>query len=291
MRHKIRGLRALERTCLQPELLFKASSEGLTPAQQQRAAQIVLSYCAMVRGLLNSHQGGPLWPPGWNMAYALREVAHSLERNLSHPTTPITSLLERLHGYIHRGLALYDEHVVPIGTALGHVLLVWALIHPEPGKHPAYQACFHQFADQYSQADDAITQHIGQVMLSFEVGLFCGGETLDLPEDNLDLERWIKGPKGHERHIHGRSHVGLRLVIEAPTLLLAFDAHRSRRTPFSVQELLPYADAEVPTSQQQAKRRHLLMRKARSKKTKPGVKTVRTRVSMACLVLFPISFV
>ena len=266
MRRKIRGLRALERTCLQTELPSEHPSEGLTPVQQQRATQIVLSYCAVVRGILNSHQGGPLWPPGWNMAYALREVAQSLERNLSQPTTPIASLLERLHGYIQRGLALYHEDLVPIGTALGHVLVVWALIHPEPGKYQAYQTCFHQCAERYQQADDAIMQHIGQVMVSFEVGLFCGGETLDLPEDNLDLERWIKGPKGHERHIHGRGHVGLRLVIEAPTLLLAFDAHRSRSMPFTVPELLPYANAEVPASQQQAKRRHQLMRKARSKK-------------------------
>jgi len=266
MRRKIRGLRALERTCLQTELPSEDPSEGLTPVQQQRATQIVLSSCAVVRGILNSHQGGPLWPPGWNMAYALREVAQSLERNLSQPTTPIASLLERLHGYIQRGLALYHEDLVPIGTALGHVLVVWALIHPEPGKYQAYQTCFHQCAERYQQADDAIMQHIGQVMLSFEVGLFCGGETLDLPEDNLDLERWIKGPKGHERHIHGRGHVGLRLVIEAPTLLLAFDAHRSRSMPFTVPELLAYANAEVPASQQQAKRRHQLMRKARSKK-------------------------
>ena len=103
-------------------------------------------------------------------------------------------------------------------------------------------------------------------MQSFEEGLFCGDETLDIPEDNLDLERWIKGPKGHERRIHGRQHVGLRLVIEAPTFLPAFDAHLSRTAPFTVQELLPYVTADIPESQQRAVIRHQLMRKARSKK-------------------------
>ncbi len=265
MRHEIRGLRALERLCLSSASSSNESPTDLTPDQHQRAGQIVLSYCAMVRGLLNDKQGGPLWPPGWRMADALREVRDSLERNVACPATPMAPLLHRLHGYIQRGLAEYQQDLVRVGSALGQVLVVWTLIHPEPGKHQTYQACFHRFATQYGQAEDPISQHIGHLMQHFEDGLFCGGEALDLPEDNLDLERWIKGPKAHERHIHGRQHAGLRIVAEAPTLLLAFDAHLSRSTPFMVHELLPYADAEIPASQQQAMRRHQLMRKARSK--------------------------
>ena len=68
MRHKVRGLRALERACVQSPPAFGDMPEGFTPVQQQWAAQIVLSYCAMVRGILNEHHGGPLWPAGWNMA-------------------------------------------------------------------------------------------------------------------------------------------------------------------------------------------------------------------------------
>jgi hypothetical protein len=266
MRHKVRGLRALERLCLPPASNSLGEGHGFTPDECQWAAQIVLSYCALVRGILNDHHGGPLWPAGWNMACALREVSASIARNLAAPSTPISSLLTRLQGCIQRGLVLYQEEQVRIGTALGQVLVVWALVHPEPDKHHVYQEMFHQYADQYSQSKDLITQHIGQTMHHFEEGLFCGGEALDLPEDNLDLERWIRGPKGHERRIHGRKHVGLRIVVEAPTLLLAFDAHLDRQTPFTVQELLPYANAEIPVSQQQAMRRHQLMRKARSKK-------------------------
>src|SRR4029453_9552291 len=37
------------------------------------------------------------------------------------------------------------------------------------------------------------------------------GEDGDLPQDNLDLERWFRQPKGHERRIHGHRHVGVRL--------------------------------------------------------------------------------
>jgi hypothetical protein len=46
------------------------------------AGQLVLDYCATVRGILNDDQGGPLHPPGLRMAAALGEVRASLERNL-----------------------------------------------------------------------------------------------------------------------------------------------------------------------------------------------------------------
>jgi hypothetical protein len=46
------------------------------------AGQVVLDYCAAVRGILNDDQGGPLHPPGLRMAEALQEVRASLQRNL-----------------------------------------------------------------------------------------------------------------------------------------------------------------------------------------------------------------
>jgi hypothetical protein len=42
--------------------------------------QVVLDYCAAVRGILNDDQGGPLHPPGLRMADALGEVRQSLRR-------------------------------------------------------------------------------------------------------------------------------------------------------------------------------------------------------------------
>src|SRR5712691_3467678 len=46
------------------------------------AGEVVLGYCAAVRGILNDDQGGPLHPPGLRMSEALQEVRESLERNL-----------------------------------------------------------------------------------------------------------------------------------------------------------------------------------------------------------------
>jgi len=44
--------------------------------------EVVLGYCAAVRGILNDSQGGPLHPPGLRMREALQDVRDSLERNL-----------------------------------------------------------------------------------------------------------------------------------------------------------------------------------------------------------------
>jgi len=51
-------------------------------AEPSAAGQVVLDYCAAVRGILNDDQGGPLHPPGLRMTDALKEVRESLERNL-----------------------------------------------------------------------------------------------------------------------------------------------------------------------------------------------------------------
>jgi len=79
--------------------------------------------------------------------------------------------------------------------------------------------------------------------------------------DNLDLERWFKGPKGHERRIHGHRHAGVRIVRQGPTLMLALDAHVHHKEPFTVDDLTPYRLAGVPQSQQEAVKRGKIMRR------------------------------
>jgi len=103
-------------------------------------------------------------------------------------------------------------------------------------------------------------------MRSFEPGLFVGGDEPDLPRDNLDLERWFRQPKGHERRIHGHRHAGVRIVQEGPTLLLALDAHLTHPEPFAVEDLRPYSEAQPPGHQLESIHRRKVMRKARSKK-------------------------
>jgi hypothetical protein len=114
-------------------------------------------------------------------------------------------------------------------------------------------------------------QQFAKVMSSFEPGLFVGGEGADFPADNVDLERWFKRPKGHERRIHGRRHAGVRLVQQGPTLMLALDAHVHHNGPFTGDDLEPYRHSRVPASQQEALERGKIMRQARSRKKRPLV--------------------
>lgn len=88
MRRKIRGLRAIEREVLKE----RAAAQGIRDVQQKRSAttlataangmDVVLDYCAAVRGIINDSQGGPLRPPGLRMSEALGEARKSLKRNI-----------------------------------------------------------------------------------------------------------------------------------------------------------------------------------------------------------------
>ena len=100
MRNKVRGLRAIEKDVLAerrdqaqaeaaPPAAVAAGEPGQAkadaasvPAPPDDAGDVVLDYCACVRGILNDGQGGPLHPPGLRMAEALGEVRESLQKNL-----------------------------------------------------------------------------------------------------------------------------------------------------------------------------------------------------------------
>jgi hypothetical protein len=108
-----------------------------------------------------------------------------------------------------------------------------------------------------------------QVMKSFLAGLFVGEGKWEQIRDNLDLERWFRLPKSHERRIHGHRHAGIRIVLEGPTLVHALDAHAAHPERFTADDLLPYRAAREPQCQAQALNRRKIMRKARSKKRRP----------------------
>src|SRR3982751_6112427 len=100
-------------------------------------------------------------------------------------------------------------------------------------------------------------------------GRFGGGDDLAEIKDNLDLERWFRLPKGHERRIHGHRHAGIRLVLDGATLVPALDAHAAHPDPFTGDDLLAYRTAREPPCQTEARARRTIMRKARSPKQRP----------------------
>jgi hypothetical protein len=123
--------------------------------------------------------------------------------------------------------------------------------------------------DRFAQKVDPIHQQMVQVMLSFLAGLFVGEGRFKSIRDNLDLERWFRLPKGHERRIHGHRHAGIRIVLEGATLVHALDAHAAHPGLFTVDDLLPYRTAREPPCQTEALNRRTIMRKARSPKKRP----------------------
>jgi hypothetical protein len=88
MRRKIRGLRAIEREVLKERGVARSGQKRQQKRSTSPAAtaadkmDIVLDYCAAVRGIINDSQGGPLRPPGLRMSQALGDVRQSLRRNL-----------------------------------------------------------------------------------------------------------------------------------------------------------------------------------------------------------------
>ena len=177
--------------------------------------------------------------------------------------------MKRLAGCIDRGLEGAREALTQVGHYVQDLRAVEGILKPnDEATGEERQAQFVSLWQEWEASVDPIHQQFAKVMSSFEPGLFVGGEGADFPEDNVDLERWFKRPKGHERRIHGRRHAGVRLVQQGPTLMLALDAHVHHNGPFTVDDLEPYRHSRVPASQQEAIERGQIMRKARSRKTR-----------------------
>ena len=176
-------------------------------------------------------------------------------------------LLKRLAGCIDRGMEGTREALTHVGHYVQDLRSVDGLLKPsDEATGEEREAQFVSLWQEWEASVDPIHQQFAKVMSSFAPGLFVGGEAADFPEDNLDLERWFKRPKGHERRIHGRRHAGIRLVQQGPTLMLALDAHVHHPGPFTVDDLEPYRHSRVPASQQEAVERGKIMRQARSRK-------------------------
>jgi len=128
---------------------------------------------------------------------------------------------------------------------------------------------FQQLRRRLQRRGDPVRRQMAVVMAAFMVGLFAGPEVAEDVQDNLDLERWFRLPKGHERRIHGRKHAGVRLVQEGATLMPVLDAHKDRDEPYQAEQLLNYRQANPPPEEREALRRRKVMRQARSKKRRP----------------------
>jgi hypothetical protein len=144
-------------------------------------------------------------------------------------------------------------------------------LEPGPEDVTEREEAFAALIDRFEATDDPIRHGMAAVMLSFLPGLFVGEREYEAVKDNLDLERWFRLPKSHERRVHGRRHAGTRLVLEGPTLVHALDAHATHPGLFTVDDLLPYRSAREPPCQAEARGRRTIMRRARSKTKRPSL--------------------
>jgi hypothetical protein len=164
-----------------------------------------------------------------------------------------------------------QEQQAVIRSYVAVIAEVAATLEPGTADVTERQEQFEVLIDRFEASEDPIRHGMAAVMLGFLDGLFVGEEEYEGVRDNLDLERWFRLPKSHERRIHGRRHAGVRLVVAGPTLVHALDAHATHPEPFTVSELLPYRAAREPPSQTQARNRRTIMRRARSKKQRPAL--------------------
>jgi len=237
------------------------------------AGAVVLDFCSAVRGILNDNHGGPCNPPGIRMVDALADVQESLARIAeSGKSGPAFSLLDRLKGFIDRGVAEQQDTFSRVRVYTAQVREVVEILTVEEGlslahREPLFAA---KTAELQSFSDDKTYNAMAKMMTSFQVGLFAGAQLTDYPHDNLNLERWFRLPKSHERRIHGHHHAGIRIVREGATLIPTLDAHSQHPGVFTEDELMKFATATAPASQLASQQRHGVMKKARSKKKNPA---------------------
>lgn len=170
---------------------------------------------------------------------------------------------------IDKGLDLVKPQQETIRCHVETIQEVAATLDPAGKRSARRQSDFDAILDRLDGDGDPIHEHMAGLMHSFRAGLFAGGDDLDHVQDNLELERWFRLPKGHERRIHGHRHAGVRIVQEGPTMVHALEAHVAHPQPFTVDDLLPYRSARAPECQRQAIHRRRIMRKARSQTKRP----------------------
>jgi hypothetical protein len=173
--------------------------------------------------------------------------------------------LRDLVACIDAGISTVESSLKQVKVYVEDLRLVYSTLDPETGSRRERRRDFNEILAVFREGGTGIYTHMAKVMASFAPGLFVTCNDSTLPRDNLDLERWFRRPKGHERRVHGHAHAGIRLVREGPTLMMVLDAHGRHPAPFTANDLLPYYNAVPPACQVEAEARHAIMRRASSR--------------------------
>ena len=240
MRGKIRGLRGIEREVLKeraadagkpgPGSKTRGDDGGDRAAWAGRRARL------LCRGSWH-HQRQSRRPVASAGSADVGGAGRSAKIVATQPPTQkrghAEALLERLAGCIDKGRNLVVADAKASGSVCRNDSRSGCVVGPSDEPMRETKTDVRALERKLLADADPICQQMGRVMASFKPGLFAGGGRGDWPRDNLDLERWFRLPKGHERRIHGRCHAGVRIVQEGATMMLALDAHRHHPQPFT----------------------------------------------------------
>jgi len=201
------------------------------------------------------------------MVEALGDVRASRQRHLdANRRGRAPPQLQRLAAWIDRGVAEAQAEHQGIRQYLQERQCVAATLTRANGAATTRQAQGTRLHEEFAGLATPFSHHMAGVMASCAAGLFGGGDTRPCLQDTVELARWLRKPKGHERRLHGHRHAGGRMVQEGPTLLLALDAHGTHPEPLTAHDLEPYQATAAPPCQVEALHRRKIMRKARAKK-------------------------
>jgi hypothetical protein len=131
-----------------------------------------------------------------------------------------------LAGCIDRGLDKVEAEQKEIREYVKDIEKIAATLEPGGKDCADRQKKLEELIDEFKPAEDPVRQHMVKVMISLLAGLFVGENKFEEIKGNLDLERWFRLPKSHERRIHGHRHAGVRIVQEGATMVHLL---RSRR--------------------------------------------------------------
>src|SRR4029077_14973396 len=110
--------------------------------------------------------------------------------------------LARLAACIDQGLEHVQADQESLREYVKDIEEVAATLEPGGESCEHRQKKFEELIARFERNEDPIRQHMATLMTSFLAGLFVGAGKFEEIKDNLDLERWFRLPKSHERRIH-----------------------------------------------------------------------------------------
>src|SRR3989440_9223052 len=180
MRRTVRGLRAIEQEVLaeqrtpKPPLLLAPPREATSSDAVQvddESQDVVLDYCAAVRGILNDDQGGPLHPPGLRMAEALAEVQESLQRCLDlNKPGPAHGQLEQLAGCIESGLGSVKAEQEEVRQQVQEIAKVEETLDQNSGSRTERRAQYEKLQREYQAKGGEFYDHLARLMENWQPG-------------------------------------------------------------------------------------------------------------------------